>query len=59
MSWDEAKTKAGCSCERSDAWRCAVGRRSKDVACPCVCHSYLRWGLPLPDRSLPQEGNEK
>lgn len=27
-----------CGCNKSDAWRCAVDKEMKDIACPCPCH---------------------
>lgn len=27
-----------CTCEYSDAWRCAVAGRLSTVTCPCRCH---------------------
>jgi len=38
-----------CGCQRSDAWRCARGRRLSTIACHCQCHHYVHDGLSWED----------
>jgi len=31
-----------CGCRFSDAWKCAVDKNLKRIACGCECHKYIR-----------------
>lgn len=36
-----------CNCKKKDAWRCAVDRNLKSVACMCACHKKIYGKRPV------------
>jgi hypothetical protein len=41
-TWQEEAARVGCTCTRSDSWRCAnTNAQPGRISCGCPCHRYI------------------